>query len=115
MSLPESLIKEIEQAGAKFLYYRRPEPEIRHKLDLGWRLVNQDVFIFEIRPQWNKPKIIREHNIAKAHYVKTKDIWQVYWMRGNLEWDKYTPKPEVKNISEFFELVTDDKHCCFFG
>jgi len=45
---------------------------------------NQSIVIFKIRPQWNKPKIIPEHPLVKATYVKVKNNWKVFWRKSDL-------------------------------
>ena len=52
---------------------------------------------------------------AKATYVKIENIWKVYWMRGNLKWTFYEPRPTVKNLQAFTKLVDEDKYYCFKG
>ncbi len=115
MALTKEQIAEIEKAAAKYMYYNRPPMEIRDKLDLGYRIEGQNVYIFEIRPRWDKPEEKKESPVAKATYIKSKNLWGVYWMRGNLKWYHYQPVPYVKNISGFFDLVAEDALSCFFG
>ena len=115
MSLTKQQIKEIEKEGAKFLYNRRPPIEIRDKVDLAYRIKDQSVFIYEIRPKWDDEKIIVEEKIAKATYVRAQKHWKIFWMRGNLQWTLYEPIPYVKLISDFFDIVSDDEMYCFFG
>ena len=50
MALSEFEIKKVEKAAASFLATRRPPPEIRSKLDIGWRLEDQSLYMFEVRP-----------------------------------------------------------------
>lgn len=45
-----------------------------------------------------------EHAFAKATYVKTRGVWKVYWMRGNLEWHPYEPA-RVRSFEAFLQLV----------
>lgn len=98
-----------------FLDRKRPEEKIRHELDLGYKIENQDVFITEIRPRWNKPSIIDSYPIAKTTYVKKHNHWKVFWMRSNLKWYAFDPEPIVNSLSDFLKLVEEDKHYCFFG
>lgn len=77
--------KRIENAMAAFLAKRRPPPHIRPQVDLGYRLIEQSVEIFEVRPQWDNPSIIREHPFAKATYVRTQNLWKVFWQPGRFE------------------------------
>ncbi len=115
MPLTEKQTEEIEKAAAKFLYHHRPPAEIRDKVDLAYRIKEQSIFIFEIRPKWDNEEIKIEEQIAKATYVKAQKHWKIFWMRGNLQWTLYEPIPYVKLISDFFDIVSDDEMYCFFG
>ena len=115
MALSEFEIKKVEKAAESFLAARRPPPEIRSKLDIGWRLEDQSLFIFEIRPVWNNPSEFKEYPFAKASFVKSKGIWKIYWLRQNLKWNSYEPTPQVKSIESVFLTVSSDEHGCFFG
>jgi hypothetical protein len=106
---------EVIEAMENYLSRNRPPEEIRKKLDLGYKIEGQSVFIFEIRPQWNDPNIIHEHPFAKATFVKTINKWKVFWIRANMKWYTYTPKPTVKSVAEFAKLVEEDEHHCFGG
>jgi hypothetical protein len=115
MAFSEFEIIRVEKIVSQFIEKRRPAPEIRNKLDLGYRLRDQSVEIFEIRPAWNNPDKIIESPLAKTTYIKAKNIWKVLWRRADLKWHSYDPKPYVKTIEEFLALVDQDKHACFFG
>ena len=110
MAFSEFEIKKCEMAVKSYIEKNRPPPHIRKELDLGYRLKDQSVEIFEVRPRWNDPKEILEHSVAKATYVKTQALWRVYWQRADLKWHSYEPHPEAKNIEEFLDLVESDKH-----
>lgn len=115
MALTEAQIQEIEKAGESFLAARRPPVEIRSKVDLAYRIEGQSVFIYEIRPGWDNPDEIMILDFAKTTLVKTQNHWKIYWMRADLKWHSYPPKPTVKTIKKFFELVDNDEHACFLG
>ena len=115
MSLTPAQTEDVKQAAARFMYYNRPPEDIRPQLDLGYRIEDQSVYIFEIRPQWDKPEIIRENDVAKTTYIKSKSCWKIFWLRANLKWYLYPPRPYVKSISEFFDEVEKDPAACFFG
>lgn len=115
MAFTNDQIEEIENAAAKFMYYNRPPLEVRLQLDLGYRIDDQNVYLFEIRPKWNNPTESMESLVAKTTYVKSKNIWKVFWMRSDLKWHNYKPVPTVATINNFFDLVEEDELSCFFG
>lgn len=106
---------EIIESLENFLERRRPPENIRDKLDLDYKIEKQSVVILEIRPRWNKPEEKMESGIAKATFVKTKNHWKVFWMRSDLKWHSYSPKPDVKTIKDFVKLVEEDEFSCFWG
>jgi len=115
MAFSEFELKMVEKAVKGFIEKRRPPPHIRKELDLGYRLKNQSVEIFEIRPCWDNPKEIVEIPIAKATYMKSQGVWKIYWQRADSKWHGYEPQPEAKNIEEFLSVVGSDEYACFFG
>ena len=98
-----------------FLYKRRPPEEMREELDLAYKIEGQSVFIYELRPHWNNKSEIIESPVAKTTWVKTHKHWKVFWMRADLRWHEYKPKPSVKTIAEFVKVVDTDKYGCFWG
>lgn len=99
----------------KFLGDRRPPPSLRDQVDLGYRIQNQSVEIFELRPRWDDPSQKFESPIAKATYVKSQKNWKIYWQKSDMKWHSYSPCSEVKLLEEFLQVVIEDEHCCFFG
>jgi hypothetical protein len=93
----------------------RPPLHIRNKLDIGYKIENQSIILLEIRPSFRNPKELLESGYAKATYVKSENKWKVYWMRSNLKWTLYEPKPRVKGLKDFLKLVEEDKYHCFKG
>ncbi len=115
MAFSETQIKQIEKTLMNFLDKNRPPEEMRNKLDLSYKIEGQSVYIVEIRPLWDKPEEILSMPIAKTTFIKTRDMWKIYWMRGTLKWEHYEPIPFVKNLSDFLDVVEQDSYGCFFG
>ena len=115
MAFSEFELKKIEKALEKFLIIRRPPPEIRCDLDLGYRISGPSIELFEIRPQWDDRSKIHEHPFAKATYIKSHKNWKIFWRRADLKWHGYEPDLTVPSIEKFLEVVNADKHGCFFG
>ena len=107
--------KRIENSVAAFMKKRRPPAHIRDRVDLGFRFDGRSIEIFEIRPRWDNPREKVEEAIAKARYLKSRDVWLVYWQRADLKWHEYDPMPEVNTVDAFLRLVDEDEYSCFFG
>ncbi len=107
--------KRIENTVGAFVETLRPPPHIRPQLDFGFRLIGQSIELFEIRPQWDNPAVIREFPFAKATYVRTQDVWKIFWKRADLKWHGYEPAPHVRTVADFLAIVKEDKYACFFG
>jgi hypothetical protein len=88
---------------------------LRSEVDLGYRITGQTLELFEIRPDWRTRRTKHERAFAKATYVRSRNLWRVYWIRRDLRWHQYAPRPEVRTIGQFFEVVDRDEHHCFFG
>jgi hypothetical protein len=104
-------IEEIEN----YLNYIRPPEEIRSKLDISYRIENQSVIIFEMRPNWEDPSIIMHIDVAKTTFVKKDNHWKVYWKRADLKWHTYEPNAIVANLLDFIRVVEKDACGCFWG
>lgn len=115
MALTELDRKRVEKLVAAYVAKHRPPPHLRQQVDLAFRLSGQSVEIFEIRPRWDRPDEKQENPIAKATYVKTQDIWKIFWMRADLKWHRYDSMPTVDSVAKFLQLVENDEYSCFFG
>ena len=115
MAFSEFETKRIEKILKLYIEKNRPPEIMRDEVDLSFRLTGQSVEIFEIRPLWNDPKEKIEEPIAKATYVKSRNLWKLFWQRADLKWHRYEPDPEVDTIKDFIEIVENDDYACFFG
>jgi Protein of unknown function (DUF3024) len=106
---------DIIEVMENFMESRRPPEHLRAQVDLSYRIEDQSVIIFELRPRWDKPEEIRESSIAKATFVKEKNHWKIFWLRANQRWENYEPTPAVKDLREFVKIVDEDKLGCFWG
>lgn len=105
----------IETAMERFMAKRRPPAEIRPRLDLSFKIEDQSVSLYEIRPYWRDPAQTIESPVAKATFVQSVKRWRVFWRRADLKWHKYEPCAEVERIDDFLDLVHADEHHCFWG
>jgi hypothetical protein len=105
----------LEQEIKIFIDSIRPPADLRDKLDIGFSFQNNILEIFEIRPRWDDPNIKINSSVAKTQFIKSRNIWKIFWMRANGKWESYPPKPEIGNLSDFFKILQKDQHGCFWG
>jgi spore coat polysaccharide biosynthesis protein SpsF (cytidylyltransferase family) len=115
MAFSEFEIKRLQKVVGQYIEKNRPPLNVRDEVDLCFRVQGQSVEIFEIRPLWSNPKEKIEEPVAKATYVKSRNLWKLYWQRADLKWHRYEPDPEVRSIEDFIEIVERDEYACFFG
>jgi len=106
---------DIIEVMENFLFKRRPPEELRSQADVAYKIEDQSVIVYEIRPKWNNPKEMTELPIAKITYVIKRHEWIFYYKRSDLRWHIYHANPFIKTIKEFAYLVNEDKHHCFWG
>lgn len=100
---------------AMLLEAMRPSPEIRSKLDFGYRVEGQSVVLFEKRPYWDNPAEVLQMDFAKATFIRASNEWKVYWMRASDRWEVYSPRPSAQSLGDWIGIVREDAHGCFFG
>ena len=104
----ESIIK-------KLIETIRPPIEARDQVDIDYKFENNTLEIFEIRPRWDNKEEKVQTPIVKTKLIKSRGIWKNYWMRASGKWESYEPNPEVDDLSNFFEILKEDKYGCFWG
>lgn len=115
MAISEFEIKRCEKQLNNFLGQHRPPIHIRDQLDIGYKIQNQSVVLFEIRPNFRSPIEKLEIPIAKATYVKTKKLWKIYWHKSDFKWYQYKPVTTVMHLEYFLDVVALDEYGCFFS
>lgn len=106
---------EIIEVMEGYLINSRPPEKIRDQVDINYKIENQSVIVFEIRPKWNDKSEKTEVNVAKATFIKTDNIWKIFWFMSDGKWHSYKPKSSVKLLKEFVKTIEEDKHNCFWG
>ena len=115
MAFTGQQLEKINLVWERYLIKTRQPEDIRDQVDVGMEIKNQSIIIFEIRPRWDNPEEKINIPAAKTSYLKSLDIWKVYWMRGDLKWHPYNPHPAVGSFDVFLKVVHHDKYGCFWG
>ena len=114
MAFTEIELKKIDKIVGAFCKERTPEG-LEDQLMVCYRVQNQDVLIYERRPRWNNPQEFTDSAVAKLKFVRTANIWQLYWQRANSKWVSYTPYPANKELKVLVKEIDKDQFGCFFG
>ena len=115
MAISEFETRRVKKLASEYVERHRPPAHIRSELDMGYRISDQSLELFEIRPRWDNPNEILEHPFAKTTFIKKSKTWKIYWMRQDLKWHGYEPAPEVGSLEDFLAIVTEDAFACFHG
>ncbi len=98
-----------------FWSHCRPPLNLRNQIREGQRINGQSVELFFVRPAFNMPGQFAEEAIAKITFVRSRKIWQLFWMRADGKWHRYPPRPEAKSLKIALTVIRKDAHNCFFG
>lgn len=100
--------KEVKQ----FVDSIRPPKHIRNEVDIVYTIIDQTIDIGEKRPLWNgKSGETYISPSARIKYIRSTNIWKLYWMRRDLKWHLYFTGG---TLTELLEVVRNDAHCFFF-
>jgi glutamate synthase domain-containing protein 1 len=106
---------DIIEVMENFLEKRRPPEHLRTQVDLSYKIEDESVVVFELRPSWDRPDEVREKPIAKATFIKEKGSWKIFSVSANQRWEIYKSVPTVNDLREFAKLVDADKDGIFWG
>ena len=114
MAFDELELKRIDKLIGERFRDRVPS-EIQDKLRNEIRVEGQNVIIAESRPRWDKPEEWLALDFAKLRYIRSKNVWKLYWKRASGKWDFYEPKGESKDLKILADVIDQDQFGCFFG
>ena len=71
MAFTKEELDQYQAVVSAYVEKRRPPVHLRSQLDMSFRIENQSIKIFEIRPGYNDPQSVVEIPIAKTTWVKS--------------------------------------------
>ena len=98
-----------------FWAHRRPPLHLRDKVREGQRFTDQSIELFIVRPAFNRPGDHTEESIAKVTFIRSKDVWHLFWKRADGKWHRYPPCPEAESLAAALAMIHKDPNGCFFG
>ena len=113
MAFSEFEEKRLAKIVGNFIERRRPPAHIRNEFDLMYSIAGQSVTLLEKRRLMDGKMI--ECPFAQAPWVKTQEVWKLYWQRADLKWHSYQPVPSVSSIETVCRAIDEDAFGCFWG
>jgi hypothetical protein len=111
----DNLISLTDKILQDFIEKIRPPEEIRSQVDLGYTYDGKNIELYERRPIWNNPSKVENYPYAKITYVKTSQIWKLYWKRASGKWEAYSDLPTSTHLEELLACIDEDAFGCFYG
>ncbi len=116
MAFTESEIsRHLDKIEIEFWAKRRPPLELRDRVREGQRILGQSIELFFVYPAFQRPGEFIEESIAKLRYVRTRNVWELFWKRADLRFHRYELHPESTTLPEALAVIDEDAHGCFFG
>jgi len=94
---------------------KRTPDHAKGQLRYEYKINKQDVILVEIRPYWKDPSQILEHAFAKLKYIRSRNIWKLYWMRATGKWHLYKLSEYSEDLTDLVNEIDIDYYGCFFG
>ncbi len=113
MSFSELEKAAIEKTATSFCT-RRNKHYPPDQLYIDYRLEEQSLHLFEVRPRWDKPSEKMELPTAKFSYVRSKNLWNLYWQKRDLKWHLYEGLSSSAELEELLTEVWNDPYGCFW-
>jgi len=104
MPLPIETLGEIDNVVGQWCLSKAPV-EIKHQVDYDYEVDGQSVVILEVRPLW-RGQLGQKTRIAfaKFQFYKSRNYWQIYWMRASRKWEIYEPCSSVGDLKGLWKL-----------
>ena len=115
MAFTELEIARIVKATDAYTDQYGPPVRVRDKLSWDWDIDRQSVILYEVRPHWKNASEIIRSGCIKVTFIRTRNIWRIYWMRQDLKWHSYEAHAEVKSFENVLKVLENDEYGCFFG
>ena len=98
-----------------FWSHRRPPLHLRDRIREGQRIAGQDIELFFVRSIAPGSPATVEDSIARLRYVRSRNVWRLFWKRADGRWHAYPPCREAASLENALRVILEDKNCCFFG
>jgi hypothetical protein len=92
---------------------RKLRPDIRHELEIVYRIAGRFAILSERRPDWQNRSVYRDHDVAKFRFDMAERKWVLLWRDRNLRWHRFENSAPATDIAELLPVV--DAEPIFYG
>lgn len=78
---------------------------MRDKIREGQWFPGYTLDLFYVRARWQHPGETIDSPVARIRYIKSRKIWQLYWMRADLKWHHYISHPVTTKLEEALQVI----------
>lgn len=114
MAFDELELKRIQRTVGELCRKCSP-PEHADQLRTVYEVEGHSVTMYEERPPRDGAGEWTRRGIARLRFYRSRDEWQLYWMRQDLHWHLYGPDAMPADLASLVTVVEADKYGAFFG
>jgi len=92
----------------QFWSRRRPPLHLRDKIREGQRFDDTSIELFFFRPALQRPGEQIVEPIAKVRFIRSRDVWHLFWKRADLKWHRYPPCQEADSLGDALHKIHQD-------
>lgn len=95
---------------------RTSRPEHSDELRFTYKIDGHAVTVWEERSPWDgSPGEWTRMGVARFRYFRSRDEWQLFWMRSDLKWHVFDEVAPTRNLVQLVKVVNENWYGCFFG
>lgn len=114
MALTDIERLKVEKTVGSLCSEKTPQ-HLKNQLRFEYKIEKQSVIMYEVRPAWKNPSEFTRMPLAKLTYVRSENLWKLYWQRASGKWVSYEPKESSADLEDLVGEIGKDAHGCFFG
>lgn len=114
MPLSEFEIRKIKKIISSFCS-KRSRPEGVHRCDITYRVLDNEVWMFERRPRWDNPNEWNEFAFARAQCDMESRMWTLLWQDQNLKWHITGGLPPTRSFERLIDHIDSNESMLFVG
>ena len=114
MAFGELELKQIERSVGELCRRHSPQ-EHAEQLRLVYEVEGHVVSVYEERAPWQGGGEWTRSGIARFRLVRSKGVWQLYWMRSDPRWHLYDAGTMPTDLDALVAIVEADEFGAFFG